>query len=268
VNVVVFHGGRRVDAVTADDRGLAYGDGVFETMRVHRGAVHWWAAHWQRLRAGAQRLGLSVPDESLVASELQALFGRDSGVAKLLVTRGVGGRGYAADDDMTPTWLLSRHAVPAAVPDGLTLRWCETRLALQPRLAGVKHCNRLEQVLARNEWRDASIHEGLMLNLRGDVVCGTAANLFALIDGAWRTPDVSECGVAGVCREWVLDATGADVTRLQPDDVERADAVFLCNAVRGILPVARLGDRNWAPHAAVADLQARLATAHPAFATE
>ena len=145
------------------------------------------------------------------------------------------------------------------------LRWCDTALALQPALAGLKHCNRLEQVLARGEWTDAAIDEGLMRSTEGDVVCATAANLFLLRDGRWSTPRLDRCGVAGVCRAWVLSESAATETRVAPADVESADAVLLCNAVRGILPVARLGARAWAPHPAVADLRRRLARAHPGF---
>lgn len=269
MRALVFQGTRRVDAIDAADRGLAYGDGVFETMRAYRGDVPWWPAHWQRLLRGASVLGLAVPDESRVREEaLQFLDGAD-GVLKLLLTRGAGGRGYAPPADARPTWILSHHPLPAAAPaDGLTLRWCETTLAIQPVLAGLKHCNRLEQVLARAEWNDESIHEGLMCSTDGDVVCATAANLFVLRDGRWLTPPVDLCGVAGVCRAWASDALAASEARLAVIDVEAADAVFLCNAVRGILPVARLGARSWRPHPQVAQLQRRLAAEHPAFATE
>ena len=176
-------------AATPDhDRGLAYGDGLFETMRAHGGAVHWWPAHWLRLERGAQALGLALPGQGRVQQELEALLDGDGGVVKLIVTRGAGGRGYAPPDPATPHWILSRHDAPPAVPaEGLSLRWCDTRLAVQPALAGIKHCNRLEQVLARAEWQvlrlqDAQIHEGLMCSTEGDVVSATAANLFVLHD--------------------------------------------------------------------------------------
>jgi 4-amino-4-deoxychorismate lyase len=166
---------------------------------------------------------------------------------------------------------LSLHPVPPPVT-GLTLRWCDTRLAIQPALAGIKHGNRLEQVLARSEWDDGiAADEGLMRSTGGDVVCATAANLFVLQGGHWRTPPVDRCGVAGVCRQWLLDTFDVEPLRLSVADVETADAVVLTNAVRGILPVARLlatepGERAWLPHTQVAEWQHRLAAAHPAFA--
>ncbi|MBF6023586.1 aminodeoxychorismate lyase [Lysobacter niastensis] len=264
-----FVGRDRVDSLPDHDRGLAYGDGLFETMRAVHGSVPWWPAHWQRLQRGAQALRLSLPAEAQVREEAERMLEGGDGVLKLIVTRGAGGRGYPAPEESVPNWILSRHPLPPATPSaGLALRWCETRLALQPALAGIKHCNRLEQVLARSEWADPDIHEGLVLSAEGDVVSATAANVFVLRDGRWTTPLVDRCGIAGVCRAWAVDALQACEARLAVTDVEAADAVFLCNAVRGILPVARLGSRTWRPHPQVMELQHRLAAAHPAFVTE
>lgn len=262
-----FIGDHRVDALPGDARGFAYGDGVFETMRVHAGTVPWWEAHRARLEAGAERLRLMLPSDTAIDGVLAELFDDvGDGVARLIVTRGGGGRGYAPDFDAPPVWRLSRHPLPAPVREGgLVLRWCETRLAVQPALAGLKHCNRLEQVLARAEWSDPEIDEGLMCSTDGDVVCATAANLFVLHGDRWTTPRIDRCGVAGTCRAWLLSQTGATEDRLAPADVETADAVLLCNAVRGILPVARLQARTFAPHPAVGELVQRLSRAHPGF---
>jgi 4-amino-4-deoxychorismate lyase len=191
----------------------------------------------------------------------------DDAVLKLVLTRGAGGRGYAAGA-LAPTLLLSLHAAPEPPVAPLALRWCETRMAIQPALAGLKHLNRLEQVLARREWNDPAIHEGLMLDTDGQVACATAANVFALVQGRWLTPPVDRRGVAGVARAWILanvaDAGEAMFTR---DSLESADSLFLCNAVRGILPVGSLGGKQWAPHAALAELQRHLGRSEPAFAT-
>jgi 4-amino-4-deoxychorismate lyase len=264
-----FVGSRRVASLPDHDRGLAYGDGLFETMRAWQGSVPWWPAHWQRLQRGAQALRMSLPDEQLVRAEGQRLLEGGGGVLKLIVNRGAGGRGYAAPADAEPHWVLSSHPLPPSMPaSGLTLRWCDLRLALQPALAGIKHCNRLEQILARSEWDDPAVHEGLLRSAEGDVVSATAANVFVLLDGAWKTPLLDRCGIAGVCRAWALASLEASQSRLAVTDVEAADAVFLCNAVRGILPVARLGARSWRPHPQVMELQRRLAAEHPAFGTE
>ena len=271
MNARIFVGDTRFDAIAASDRGMAYGDGLFETMRAHRGEVPWWGAHWARLQRGAERLRIPLPEESSVRTEATQLLSGDDAVLKLVVTRGTGGRGYAPSPDATPTWIISTHPLPPAAPgDGIVVRWCDTRLAVQPKLAGTKHCNRLEQVLARAEWNepattDRDAVEGLMRSTEGDVVSATAANLFVLRDDRWLTPPIDRCGVAGVCRAWALEALGAEETRLDVTDVETADAVFLCNAVRGILPVARLGARTWPLHPRLVAVRERLASAHPGF---
>ncbi|WP_162823772.1 aminodeoxychorismate lyase [Lysobacter sp. TY2-98] len=261
----LFEGSTRVDAIAASNRGLAYGDGLFETMRAHRGDVPWWDRHWMRLRRGGEALGIALPDEAQARAEAHALLDGRDGVAKLVVTRGPGGRGYAPM--AAPSfWMLSLHDAPPR-QDRVTLRWCDTRLAIQPRLAGHKHCNRLEQVLARAEWREGeAADDGLMRDVDGDVVSAIAGNVFVLNGDSWTTPAIDRCGVRGVCRAWAIDALDVRETRIAADAVESADALFVCNAVRGILEVARLGDRVWSPHPQVAWLRERLATAHPAFA--
>ena len=269
MNARIFRGGTRLEAVPADDRGLAYGDGLFETMRVHRGAIPWWDDHWSRLSLGAERLGIPLPDEARVRDEAAFLFAdRGDGVLKLLVTRGAGERGYAPPTDPAPTWIVSRHALPTRPGRGLRLHVCATRFASQPALAGIKHCNRLEQVLARAEAERAGADEGLLLDSAGHVVGATAANLFAFVDGRWATPAIVDCGIAGVCRAKLLSSLDAVERMPMLAEVEAADAVFLCNAVRGILPVARLGAREWSPHPAMAAALDMLSRLHPSFAVE
>ena len=274
-DVRIFVGGRIVDRIDPGDRGLAYGDGVFETLRLHAGRPVWWAAHWARLARGAARLGIPLPDETTLRGHIDAVIadcGREIAVIKIVLTRGAGGRGYAPPNDPQPMLMLSLHAMPSPTPvAGIAVRWCETRLAIQPALAGIKHCNRLEQVLACAEWDDQpaaerQVHAGLMRDTEGFAVCATAANLFVLRDGRWWTPPVDRCGVAGVCREWMLAHADAAERRLTVEDVESADAVFLCNSVRGILPVAALAERRWSSHPRAIQLQRMLAGAQPCFA--
>lgn len=262
-----YAGCERVDEVSCANRGLNYGDGLFETMRVHRGALPLWPRHLARLREGAHRLGITLPDVGFIEARMQELVaGTDAGVLKLLLTRGDGGRGYAPSADAPPVWLLSLHSLPPTSA-ALRLHACETRLAIQPVLAGIKHCNRLEQVLARAEVERAGRDEGLVCDTGGRAVSATAANLLAYRDDRWLTPSVERCGVAGVLRGWLLEQGLAEVGDLSMIDVESADALALCNAVRGILPVSMLGARTWDMHPAITHLQARLAMAYPMFST-
>jgi len=267
----IFRGDRLVTGIEGDDRGLAYGDGVFETVLVHRGQPVWWREHWQRFARGARVLGIALPDEAMVRRECEGLIADAArAVLKIILTRGAGGRGYAPSADALPTLVLSIHdAPPPTPPEGIALRWCTTTLAIQPKLAGIKHCNRLEQVLARAEWNAPDIFEGLLCDTDGRVVSATAANVFARIDGRWSTPVVQRCGIAGIARGWLLQHLGqAREVDLAPADIENADAVFLCNAVRGILPVRRLGQRQWSPDEGIETVRRLLALNQPAFSPQ
>lgn len=261
----LFRGLARVDTVPFANRGLHYGDGLFETLRVHRGAVPLWPRHLARLRDGAARLGIAVPEPAFVEARIAELVaGIDAGVLKLLLTRGEDGRGYAPPVGAPPTWMLALHPLPVT-PAALRLHPCETRLAIQPALAGIKHCNRLEQVLARAEVERAGCDEGLVCDTDGRPVCATAANLLAFDGYRWRTPSLARCGVAGVLRGWLLEQGLLGEVVLSMEEVASAEALALCNAVRGILPVAMLGARRWRAHPATTELQARLAMAYPMF---
>jgi len=255
-------------SIAADDRGLNYGDGLFETLRIHAGQPLWWGAHWQRLSHGAQVLGIATPEPAAVLAACKPLLALPGdGVLKLLLTRGSGGRGYAPPEPAQPQMWVSRHPLPVPFPaSGLHLRWCTLRLGIQPQLAGIKHCNRLEQVLARAECSDPAIHEGLLCDALGAPTGATAANLFVRRDGDWLTPLLDHAGVAGICRQWLLAHGIGHERRLTRDDVDAAEAIFLCNAVRGILPVARLDARVFAPHPEVRRVAHLLAHAEPAFA--
>lgn len=258
--------------VPLDDRGLAYGDGVFETLLVQDGEPVWWDAHLARLQRGCQALGIDLPDpRRLQAQARRAARGRARAVLKLIVTRGSGGRGYAPPSQARTRvrWRLGDAPAPARTDarDGIDLRWCALRLADQPALAGLKHLNRLDNVLARAEWSSDEWAEGLLRAGDGRVVCATAANLFVLREGRWCTPALDRSGIAGTCRAWVMaHAAVTEVPDLQPAEVESAEALFVCNAVRGILPVRRLGTVAWpAVSPAVRALQAVLWAEVPAL---
>lgn len=237
------------------DRGLQYGDGLFETMAVSDGRVRRLNAHLDRLRGGCERLGFACPDSALIEAELlQLAHGQRRAVLKLIVTRGMGGRGYRPPPETKPTRIVSLNAWPEYPAhwwqDGVDVRICHTTLGDNPVLAGLKHLNRLEQVLARNEWNEPQIAEGLMLDARGTVVCGTMSNVFLVSDGILRTPRLDRCGVLGTTRRAVLAEAAAlgiaaEETDLRLEDVLKADEVFLTNAVIGLWPVRSLDKRQY-----------------------
>jgi 4-amino-4-deoxychorismate lyase len=239
------------DRLDAADRGVMYGDGLFETLRVVAGAVPLWQRHAERLRASAARLGLTAPDVDAMLAEVRRLSeGLDDAVARITFTAGVGERGYSRPRLAKPTTVIGVGPLSLATDmyrHGIALRLCDTRLGDQPLLAGMKHLNRLEQVLARSEWDDGRWQEGLMADQQGRVICATAANLFAVLAGRLVTPPVDRSGVAGVARAEVLATSDADIRYLSPQQLIEADEVFLTSAVRGILPVRAFAGRIWQP---------------------
>ena len=236
------------------DRGVQYGDGVFETIAMQHGVPLFWARHMQRLAAGCQALGLPLPEVQQLRDEVEAATGTAAqAVAKIILTRGAGARGYRPVSEATPTRIVQGLSWPAypedAVRSGVTVRWCTTRLARQPRLAGLKHLNRLEQILARAEWQD-DVAEGLMCDTESLVIEGTMSNLFIVSQGTLITPDLSQSGVAGVVRGALLDEAQRlglphVVQAVSPLMVEQAEELFLTNSLIGIWPVARLEARHY-----------------------
>jgi 4-amino-4-deoxychorismate lyase len=201
-----------------------------------------------RLAEGCRRLRLPQVDAQLLWRETrQACDGRADAVVRITLTRGVGERGYAMPIAPRCTRIVAAFAMPSMPPatyrDGIRLHLCQTRLAEQPALAGLKHLNRLEQVLARAEWRDPAVAEGLLCDLHGRVVSAVSANLFAVIGGVLVTPALQRCGVAGVARAEVLHALpSAQVRDMMLEECLRASEMFLTSSVRGILPVQAVGN--------------------------
>lgn len=238
------------------DRGLALGDGLFETVAIRDGAPRFWQAHADRLLDGCRRLAIPAPSMDALAQELEYVrAGASSGTARITVTRGPGPRGYAPPPEPVPTRVVGFYpaATASAHKPRFSLRWCETRLALQPALAGLKHLNRLEQVLARAEWSDPNIDEGIMLATDGRVVECVMSNLFLVVDQTVVTPALDECGVSGVMRRRVLEVAwlagiDTEVRRVEPAEVQRASALFVTNALRGIMVVERIEDLQYSPH--------------------
>lgn len=242
------------EALSVKDRGLAYGDGFFETIRVKAATPLLFERHLQRLALGARRLALPL-DLAQIESECRAFAAQmGEGVMKLIVTRGDGQRGYAPAADAQSRRILQGSPLPlypkTNAEHGIRLFACRTRLAEQPLLAGLKHLNRLEQVIARSEWHDTEHAEGLMRDTSGRLVEAVFSNLFLVKAGVLLTPDLSRCGVAGVMRAELLAMAEqgnmpARALDLQMSDLQKADEVFVCNSVYGIWPVLGVERLNW-----------------------
>ncbi|HTT43973.1 MAG TPA: aminodeoxychorismate lyase [Steroidobacteraceae bacterium] len=262
--------GRVADAVSALDRGLHYGDGLFETIACSGGRAQLLPLHLARLRRGCERLDLPVPAEQTLRREIDAaLEAEPEAVLKLILTRGsAAGRGYAYPPGQPARRLLLRYPRsapdPAAAVAGVRVRLGRLRLGENPALAGIKHLNRLEQVLARRECSDAAIAESLLFSAGGALVSGTMSNVFLVRAGALATPRLERCGVEGVMRATVAQlavAAGIDCREAQlgPDDLAQAEEIFLTNALIGIHPVRELAGRELSVGPRTQQLQRRLA---------
>lgn len=251
-------------SVDSNDRGLAYGDGLFETMAIRRASLRYLDCHFDRLRLGCERLRLPLPDLEELTHELaRATAGIDCGIAKLILTRGSGPRGYLPPAEPEPTVILSATARPPPVPRELVVVTLEQRLGENEKLAGIKHLCRLEQVLGQLESDARRADEGLMLSTSGAVIGGTSRNLFAVHGRRLLTPELSRAGIAGVMRRAVLEhcaAIGLEAVeaRVQPAQLRAADELFMSNAVVGIESITELDGQGFAARETAARLRAVL----------
>lgn len=261
---VLFYNGERVlsqgksvsdsyAGISFDDRGLQYGDGIFETLRIANGEIPMWEFHQERLSKAELALKLPLAEffscwPSFVKQHLNHI---ESGYAKLVITRGEGPRGYKIPLEPVLNWWLkvgdfpSSYKIKQTTPFSLTL--CQHPISRQPKLAGLKHLNRLDQVMARSEWGDSNeFDEGVMFNIDGDVTECTMSNIFWLKNGQLHTPDLSQEGIDGCVRRWLIaraeQSTQPVVVRQQTklDELLAADAVFLTNSLMGIQTVSKI----------------------------
>jgi 4-amino-4-deoxychorismate lyase len=263
---VILVDGRPADGIPASDRGLNYGDGLFETMRLHRGGLPLLDRHLARLASGCERLGLDWPGSGLIEQELLAAAAASAGdcVLKIILTRGDSGRGYAPAPGGRVRRIVSAHPLPPALEAPLVAGLCRVRLGHSPALQGLKHLGRLEQVLAAREAAAAGWGEGLMLDAAGHVVEGTRHHVFWQQNGRLFTPPSDDLAVAGVMRGLCLEAAAelglaGGERRLRYDALHEVEAIYLCNAVAGVRPVSRLDDRSMPAPALLPELRAALA---------
>lgn len=246
--------GEETTHISVYDRGLQYGDGLFETMRMLDGDVALWPDHVTRLQQGCQRLGIAFDrayiEEQLAIVKTQVV----TGVVKLIVTRGESERGYrvSLDFPVNIVWMCSELPV---YPDfyytqGVDILFCTTTISRNTSLAGLKHLNRLEHVLARREWQD-EFQEGLMCDDQSHVIEGTMTNVFFVENDILVTPDIQYCGVDGVMRQRILNFARDEGIRTQtrnitPVDLEFFDSVLLTNSLIGAWPVNSIDGQGYA----------------------
>ena len=260
--------GHREGGIHPFDRGLAYGDGVFRTFPVCGGIPHCWERHYRKLCEDSKSLGIVCPPEEVLAADIDMLVGQgEDATIKIIITRGESARGYVVPALAQPTRLVIRTPVPSYPPDnaidGVKLHLCELRMAHQPKLAGIKHLNRLENVLARMEWVDPQITDGLLLDVAGNVIESTTSNIFMRTGSHLTTPDLGRCGVAGVTRTRILELAPhfgyrpqvADITLEQLLDAEE---VVICNSLYGAWQVRELSGNSWEHGQLAAKLRERL----------
>ena len=263
--------GVAASSLPADDRGLQYGDGVFETILLRDGKPRFLEAHLARLQRGLARLSIPFP----AAGELQAEIARAAvqapprAILKVVVTRGsTRRRGYAPAGFVQARRIVSlwETAPLDFAPDkGVELRIARLRLPELSALAGIKHLNRLENVLAAAEDAAASCFDALMLDTASHVISGTACNVFIVKSGGLLTPPVDRIGIAGVMRSIVLREAprlgiAAGQRSLTLADLHGADGMFITNARIGVVPVRRVGEHVVPMSPVVARLAAHIET--------
>jgi len=237
------------------DRGFQYGDGLFETIAIVNGQAVFLDQHLVRLQKDCHRLKIPYPGTDLLSSEVELLAkNSDKAVLKIILTRGVGGRGYRQPEPIKTTRVLSLHPYPD-YPDsyknqGINARFCDIRLGLNPALAGIKHLNRLEQVIARSEWSDSVIQEGIMLDFNDHVIEGTMTNLFYVKDDSLYTAALTLTGVSGIMRSIIMTLCAHhQLTVIEHDfnqtDLLAADEIFVCNSIINIWPITELASTHF-----------------------
>jgi 4-amino-4-deoxychorismate lyase len=249
--------GVETSAINIADRGLAYGDGLFETMRVVQGQIPLLDWHLKRFLRGVEILGLGAAEQlrrdfttyiSMALEEIKTNACLDTSIIKVIITRGASGRGYVPPLEAQCQFIVQvfdRPDYPESYSrQGITLKQCEYRLARHPWLAGIKHLNRLDQVLASQEL--LSFPEGLLMDYEGHVIEGTKSNILLMKDGRVMTPDLESCGVQGVLRDALIASAdqGLGIEIVEADIsyemLQSADGLAMINSIFGLWPVRQL----------------------------
>ena len=251
--------GHSIDALI-NDRGLAYGHGLFETILLSNGNLPLLSKHIERICRDAPKVGISVESEHIRNCLEQFIDHLSvnsvySGVVKIVLTAGTGGRGYATPETLKPSVICTFSDLPRDLSQqrqwGIAVRCCHYKLPINPPLAGIKHLNRLDQIIARAEWRNPDYSEGLIFSTEDMLVEAISANVFLKqASGDWLTPDISVAGVSGVMRSLLLEEVSSDcgievkVSNITKEQLSASEELFVCNSIRGIVPVTAIYSSN------------------------
>jgi len=250
--------GKDCDQIEIFDRALQYGDGIFETIPIQNRKILCIDEHLDRLEKGCERIKISIPDKSIIKNEISSLIDtNDQAVIKIIISRGQGERGYKIPDNIKPTRIISIFPWPDYSKEfsksGIKTKVCSYRYSNNSVLAGVKHLNRLEQILARGEWSDNDIAEGIVMNSDNYVIEGTMSNIFCITDKILHTPDLSLCGIEGIVRDKIINLSNKfgfkiEIKKITLDFLLNAEEIFMCNSLIGIWPVNSIDGKLFLEH--------------------
>ena len=264
---MMFRNGESISRATATDRSLLYGDGVFTTIAISKGQPLLFQKHLNRLTNDCQRLKIdNLSIEDIKSQFFSAIANVERGIVRVTISRSSGGRGYLCNNAEPVIW-VSVNDWPTHIDSyrqsGINCRICQQLIHPNPSLAGIKHCNRLEQVLARNEWHDDQFQEGLMIDPDGNVIEGTMSNLFLIKDQQIFTPDLAFAGVDGIIRKAIIDIAKRlriplIISNISVQDLLAADALFVTNSVIGIWRINKLNEQPYNNHPMINTLENEL----------
>ena len=264
---MMFRNGEPISTAIATDRSLLYGDGVFTTIAINNGQPLLFQKHLNRLTNDCQRLKIdNLSIEDIKSQFFSAITNVERGIVRITISRSSGGRGYLCNKAEPVIW-ISVNDWPSHIElyrqSGINCRICQQPIHPNPSLAGIKHCNRLEQVLARNEWHDDQYQEGLMLDPDGNVIEGTMSNIFLIKDQQIFTSDLAFAGVDGIIRKTIIDIAmrlqiPLIVSTISVQDLLTADTLFITNSVIGIWRINKLNEQQYDNHPMIETLESEL----------
>ena len=237
--------------IDVSDRGLAFGDGIFTTGKVVNGKLEHYQAHIERLKKGCLALQLPSPDWQALEHEIaKAINERALAVIKVIISAGSSGRGYSRQGCLTPTVITTVSEFPSHYSQwqqhGINLGTSTVKLGLNPSTAGIKHLNRLEQVLVRNELDRLDFDEVVVCDINNHIVECNTANIFWIKDGIIHTPSLNNSGVAGIVRqELIKTKPNIKIVNESIETLSNTDAIFICNSLLGLVPVVKFMERNF-----------------------